>query len=119
MRFGDNLRNLRIARGLTQMQLAEGIQTSQAAITAWELSKREPDFKTIRKIADYFNVPLSALLPSNDDMTDDYIHSVADSLHQNPKFGLLFDKIRYLSESDLDAVLSVVNAISKERDPNE
>ena len=44
---------------------------------------------------------------------------VADSLHKNPKLGLLFDRSSYLSETDLDAVLSIVNAISKERDRHE
>lgn len=43
---------------------------------------------------------------------------VLDILHQNPKLRLLFDKQKTLTDSDLDAVLGVVNAISKERDPD-
>lgn len=34
MKFCDNLRNLRIQRGLTQTELAERLGTSQSSITA-------------------------------------------------------------------------------------
>ena len=116
VKFGDNLRNLRIQRGLTQMQLAKDLQTSQSAITSYEASKREPSFMVIERMAEYFGVPMSALLPSNDTTDDEFVNIIAESIHQNPKLGLLFDKIRKFKESDLDAVLAVVNAISRDRE---
>ena len=115
MKFSDNLRNLRLQRGLTQMELAEGLSTSQSSITSWESEKREPDFKTIQKIADYFRVPISALLPSSDDLDDTFVNVVAESLHQNPKLKLLFDHTKNFSEKDLDAVLAIVESISGRR----
>ena len=116
VKFGDNLRNLRIQCGLTQMQLAKDLQTSQSAITSYEASKREPSFMVIERMAEYFGVPMSALLPSNDTTDDEFVNIIAESIHQNPKLGLLFDKIRKFKESDLDAVLAVVNAISRDRE---
>lgn len=115
MDFATKLRNLRIQRGMTQMELAEKLKTSQSAITSYEQKKREPDFATIRKIADYFGVPMSALLPSDDAVTEDYVGEIAESLHLNPKLRLLFDRSKFLSDQDLDAVLGIVNAISRER----
>ena len=38
-----------------------------------------------------------------------------EALHQNPKLRLLFDIQKNLDDSDLNAVLGVVNAIAKER----
>ena len=114
MKFCDNLRNLRIQSGLTQTELAERLGTSQSSITAWESERREPDFKTIKRLAEFFNIPIGALLPS-DDVDDEYVGTVAESLHQNPKLKLLFDRSKFLSDSDLDAVLAVVSAIKKER----
>lgn len=113
MKFCDNLRNLRIQRGLTQVELADRLGTSQSSITAWESERREPDFKTIKRLADFFRVPLSALLPSESE--PDNLGAIAESLHQNPKLRLLFDRSKFLSDSDLDAVLAVVAAIQKER----
>ena len=42
-----------------------------------------------------------------------------EALHQNPTLRLLFDVQKNLSESDLNAVLMVVNAINKERDADD
>lgn len=116
MRFGENLRNLRIARGYTQERLAKMLGSSQASITSWENETREPDFQTIRKLATFFNVPMSALLPSDDTAPEDYAIKVADQLHQNPKLKLVFDRSRFLSDQDLDAVLGILSALQKERD---
>lgn len=118
MKFSENLRAIRKQRGYTQEKLANALGTSQSAITAWENETREPDFKTIKRIADFFHVPMSSLLPSGDS-TPASCEEMAESLHQNPRLRALFDRSRFLSDSDLDAVLSVVNAIAKERDANE
>ena len=112
MRFSDNLRNLRLQRHITQMQLAEGLRTSQAAITSWENGKREPDLKTIQRIADYFQVPLSALLPSSDGMDMNYVNTIADALQQNPYLKLLFDRLRYMSDKNLKVIMGVANALA-------
>lgn len=99
------------------MELAKALQTSQSAITAYESGRREPSFFVIERMANFFNVPMSSLLPSDDSVEEDFAGMVAESLHQNEKLKLLFDKTRKFNDSDLDAVLAVVNAISRERDP--
>lgn len=115
MNFGTNLRNLRIQRNLTQQKLADDLGISQASVGAYEVGIREPSFEIVKKFADYFNVAPSTLMPFVEASDAEYVQRVADSLHRNPKLGLLFDKTAKLSDSDLDAVLSVVSAISKER----
>lgn len=108
---------MRLSRGYTQHKLADALGTSQSSIAAWEVGTREPDFRTIERIANFFHVPMSALLPSSD-VDSDYITQVAGHLQENPKLRMLFDRSRYLSDSDLDAVLGVVAALRKERDPD-
>lgn len=117
MTFGENLAIIRKSRGYTQRKLAKELGISQAAVGMWESGDREPNFETVEMLADFFNLPLSSLLPSDDSATDDLVARVADSLHKNPKLRLLFDRTRLMQDSDLDAVLSIVNAITKERDP--
>lgn len=112
MKFSDNLRNLRISRGLTQIQLAEALRTSQSSVTAWECETREPDFKTIEKIANYFNVPMSAILPSSDSVDKVLAAQVSEMMETNPKLKTLFDKVKYLSDTDLDTVIGVASALS-------
>ena len=115
MNFGTNLRNLRIARNLTQMAVAKDLGISQASITAYETGTREPSFDVVRRFADYFGVSPFQLMPFGDYSIEENVQRMAESIHQNPKLRLLFDRTKNLSESDLDAVISVVSAISKER----
>ena len=47
---------LRKEAKITQADLAEKIGISRAALSLYEIEKREPDFETIEKIADFFEV---------------------------------------------------------------
>jgi len=46
----------------TQQQVADYIGINRVAYTNYENDKREPDIKTLIKIADYFSVPLDELV---------------------------------------------------------
>ena len=115
MNTGTQIRNLRIERGMSQMELARALKTSQAAITAWENGKRTPNLAAITRIAEFFRVPVSLFTAPDSAPDSDSVHSVSESIISNPKLRILFDRSKYLSEEDLDTVISVVNAISKER----
>lgn len=53
---GGKIKELRKRRGLTTTELAKRINVSQSTISLYENGKREPDFKTITKIANALNV---------------------------------------------------------------
>ena len=55
MKFGERLKDLRIAKGLSQMQLAIELNISQSAIAKWDLGKVEPTAAAIILVAKYFN----------------------------------------------------------------
>lgn len=54
--FGDNLKQLRKKKGLTQQQLADELGTTVRALSTYELNFREPNLEMIRKIAYFFQV---------------------------------------------------------------
>lgn len=60
--FAENLRRLRKDKNLTQIQLAEYFGYSHVAVVKWENGTREPDFATLIKLADYFEVTTDFLL---------------------------------------------------------
>lgn len=66
MKFKDRLRELRLANGLSQMQLANKLNISQSAIAKWELGKTEPTASAIILIAKYFNETTDYLLGVSD-----------------------------------------------------
>lgn len=59
--FGARLRYLRKQDGLTQADLAKSIGLAKSSISMYENGHHEPDFETLEKIADFFNVPIGSL----------------------------------------------------------
>lgn len=60
--FGTKLRNLRENLNLSQLDVANNIGCSSKVLSNYELDKREPDFETLIKICDFFNITADFLL---------------------------------------------------------
>lgn len=57
-----NLRKLRLAKGVSQQQLAQAIGTTQQSINKYENHATEPDIQTLIQIADYFGATVDELI---------------------------------------------------------
>jgi len=64
--IGKRITELRNERGLTQQTVAEGIGVSRATYAHYEIDRREPDHKMLRKIANFFDVSTDYLLGLTD-----------------------------------------------------
>ena len=62
MAFGDVLRNLISDRGITQKELATVLNIASSTLGNYIQNSREPDFETLKRIADYFSVSVDYLL---------------------------------------------------------
>ena len=62
LEFADKLRNLRDEASISREELATKTGITYAALSKYETGEREPDFKTLRKIAQYFDVSIDYLL---------------------------------------------------------
>lgn len=60
--FAERLKALRKGRGITQAQFSENFNISRGTIGMWETGRREPDFETAIRIADYFHVSVDYLI---------------------------------------------------------
>lgn len=60
-KFCTEFKRLREEKGLSQVEMAKILNISRSAVGMYEQGKREPDFETLEKIADYFNVDLDTL----------------------------------------------------------
>lgn len=60
--FGKNLAQLRKERKLSQYDLAEKLGFSRGQVANYEQGTRQPDFDTLQKIADFFDVSIDMLL---------------------------------------------------------
>lgn len=52
----NNIKTLRIAKGLTQRKVAEAIGVSHNLVCQWETDVRRPEFDSIIKLAEFFNI---------------------------------------------------------------
>lgn len=66
--FDDRLKNLRIARGLSQAQVAEDLGIPQKTYCNYERNQREPNSTTLIKLGVYFGVTLDYLLDHHCDI---------------------------------------------------
>ncbi|EAK8929999.1 helix-turn-helix domain-containing protein [Listeria monocytogenes] len=60
--FANTLKKLRKNENLTQDQLASKIGITRDTLANYETGRREPDFTTLKNIAEYFNVTTDYLL---------------------------------------------------------
>lgn len=60
--FSERLKYLRLRKGMTQEEVAEKLELSRFAVQKYESAEREPNFATLAKIADFFDVSTDYLL---------------------------------------------------------
>lgn len=63
------LKELRKEKGISQLKLAMDLAMNQNTISRYETGEREADYKTLIKIADYFDVSIDYLLGRTDNKT--------------------------------------------------
>ena len=62
LNIGMNIKRLRLAKGLTQEQLAELLTISSAAVSKWEAKNTYPDITMLFPLAEIFGVTVDELL---------------------------------------------------------
>ena len=60
--IGDNLKQLRLQKGLTQEQLADVLGVSAQAVSRWENNTSYPDITLLPGLAIYFNTSVDAIV---------------------------------------------------------
>ena len=61
MKIGKKLKELRIGENLTQQQLSEKLKISRVNYTRYERDQVRPDYETLIKIADFYEVSLDEI----------------------------------------------------------
>lgn len=117
VRCGDRIALLREKRGLTQEELSSKLGISRAALSHYETNRREPDYDTLRSIANFFDTSLDYLFGrTNDPHTtlDSDVREFVDSLELSDddileKFALTIDG-RKLSAEEARRFIAFVRA---------
>lgn len=112
--FQNIFKRLRNSCGLTQAEIAEKLGISRSTIGMYETGAREPDFDTLEKIADFFNVDIDYLLGRTAKTTllpesvgqyylNDETREIAQEVFENPELRSLFHVARNIAPDELRA----------------
>ena len=66
MKYKERIKELRISKNLSQMQLSIKTGLSQSAIAKWELGKTEPTASALITLAKFFNETTDYILGLED-----------------------------------------------------
>ncbi len=61
-KFGENLKNLRLEKGISRKDLATTLDVSERLVSYWENGDRECNFAMLIKIANFFDESIDVLL---------------------------------------------------------
>lgn len=116
--FKDMLKYFRMRDKLSQSELADKLGLSASTISMYEVGKREPDFETEEKIADFFNTDLNTLRGRDTEESIDYYlnpetKKLAQEIFENKDLALLFDAAKDASPEDLKTVHTMLLALKK------
>ena len=90
MEIGNQIKQLRLRRGITQEAMAQQFGITPQAISKWERGISTPDISMLPAISAYFGVTIDELFSLSDDTRMERIQN------------MLWD-VRYLDQSDVDA----------------
>lgn len=65
MKIGDkmeNLKKIRLEKGLSQKEVAEALQLTQSSYSKYERGERKPDPETLMKISKFFNIAIDYIV---------------------------------------------------------
>lgn len=60
--IGNNIKRIRMARGIRQSDMAERLNVSAKTISSWEVNRTEPNFGMLEQIAEVLNCSKSDLI---------------------------------------------------------
>lgn len=65
-KFTQRLKALRVAKGITQQEIANLFNVTRPCICYWETGKRVPDYQTLIALGDFYDVSVDYLLGCTD-----------------------------------------------------
>lgn len=110
MNFGEKLKLLRKEKGLRQENLADELELKRPTISGYETGRKEPDFHTLIKISQYFNVSVDYLIGKSDFKVD--FVELRKVIEENPELGNFFTLL--VESEDLQLLVSSISKMDDE-----
>jgi transcriptional regulator with XRE-family HTH domain len=105
MNIGERLKELRINKNLSQLEIAENIGVTRSAYCHYEMNNRNPDYETLSKLASLFDVTIDYIIGRD-----------INILHQLPNdAGKIKDMLNQLDDAERKSTIDLLkSAMQKE-----
>lgn len=88
-RLGERIRELRVAKAVSQEEMAKELGTTANTVSRWEAAIYRPSPENLYRLADFFGTPIAAFFPESE---------------QSPRMNALLSAVRGLDDDDLEEV---------------
>lgn len=121
--IGKNLKRIMYDAGKTQIEVAKDLKISKATISSWMNGTRIPRMDKIDILCNYFNVSRTDIMEEKTDQDqnsgqigeyylDTEARELAEFLHKNPEYKVLFDASRKVRKEDIEFVRQFIERMS-------
>ncbi len=110
--FGERIKELRMSKGLSLRELGSKLNIDYSTLGHYESGRRRPDFDTLVKLADYFDVSIDYLLvrtndPSGEDELPKKVYKIRMNLGKSQEefaqmVNLTPDEVKAIEEGRLE-----------------
>ena len=114
MKFPENLRTIRKARGLTLKQLAEIIGVTEVSISQYELGKRQPNNEGLLKLAEALDTTVGELLgetKKESTSIGDELMDILEACRDRSDLRMLFKLSKDATPEDVRKAISIIQAL--------
>ncbi|MDF2685791.1 MAG: transcriptional regulator, family [Clostridia bacterium] len=129
--FSENLKKLRKEAGLTQKQLSVMLKVALSTVAMWETGSRQPDYATLKRIADFFEVSFNDLLDGSIErdkniksekstnilkgiFDDDDVADFREILRTRPEMKMLFSVSKTATKADIERTVAIIAALKNQ-----
>lgn len=114
--FARNLSNFLKLNEFNQADLARYMKVSTATTAKWCTGQIIPRIDKIQSICNWLGIRKEDLLEEHPDPTEEYYidkdaRDLAEFLHDNPKYKILFDSLRNVKPEDIDFIKQMIDRV--------
>lgn len=110
--LGHKLKALREKSGKTQEEMSKLLNVGRVSYTQYENDKRVPTLDTLKRLSEIFNVTTDYLLGnahSSKYYIDPETARLAQEIHDNPQYKVLFDATRRLKPESVKEIMRFID----------
>lgn len=113
MTLGESIRNARVAKGLTQKQLAELIGSKNNSVSNWEHGTHKPDIDTLERLCKVLDISPVELLGA--EYPAERIGRLTGAVISDAEVIRFLDDYYQLDEPDKKAIRQIVSSLCNKK----